>query len=70
MTHGNTIHKTKYVPCQGLNSSGLLHCPMRREWIDLEECLAFAGRQHYSHVAHIEDGKCTILQVTREPVQS
>jgi len=70
MTHGNTIHQTKYVPCQGLNAAGLLHCPTRREWIDLEECMGFAIKHGHSHVAHVEDGKCTILQVTRKSVQS
>lgn len=68
MTHGNTKHHTKYVPCQGLNKAGLLSCPPRREWIEIEECMGYATKHGFSHVAHIEDGKCIILQVTRAAV--
>ena len=66
MTHGNTIHKTKYVPCQGLTQAGLLSCPPRHRWIDLEECLAHAAKHGYSHVAVIENEACVMLHVIKD----
>ena len=60
--HGNTKHKNKYVPCQGVNAAGLLDCPMNRDFHDHGAAVAFASRHGFSHVAHVEDGRLTELE--------
>ncbi len=55
-------HATKYVLCQGLNAAGLMHCPMRREFIDHTEAVQFGAKHDYSHVAHVEHGKIRKLE--------
>ena len=65
MMHGNTKHPTKYVLCHGLNDAGLMHCPMRREFIDYNEAVGFGAKHNYSHVAHVSDGKIREFETLR-----
>jgi hypothetical protein len=46
----------KYIPCNGVNEAGLLHCPSRLDYDELAAAERSARRTGKTHVAVVVDG--------------